>query len=54
MNRRLLFLVLPLVTLALIGSAMGAVTGKIAGVVRDKATGEPLPGVNISIAGTNQ
>ncbi|MFH1009907.1 MAG: TonB-dependent receptor [bacterium] len=54
MNRRLLFLVLPLVTLALIGPAMGAVTGKIAGVVRDKATDEPLPGVNILIVGTNQ
>jgi outer membrane receptor protein involved in Fe transport len=53
-NRRFLFLLLPTLILVLGGAALGAVTGKIAGVVRDKATGEPLPGVNILIVGTNQ
>ena len=27
-------------------------TGKIAGIVTDKQTGEPLPGVNVVIEGT--
>lgn len=27
-------------------------TGKIAGVVKDKETGEPLPGANVIIVGT--
>ena len=29
-------------------------SGKIAGVVKDKATGDPLPGVNIVVEGTSQ
>jgi hypothetical protein len=28
-------------------------TGKVVGVVKDKATGEPLPGVNVVLLGTN-
>ncbi|GAB4340178.1 MAG: hypothetical protein Kow0037_25860 [Calditrichia bacterium] len=32
--------------------AFGGTTGKIAGVVVDKSTGEPLPGVNVIIEGT--
>ena len=31
---------------------MAATTGKIAGVVTDASTGEPLPGVNVMIQGT--
>jgi hypothetical protein len=30
----------------------GAVTGKIAGIIKDKDTGEPLPGVTVVIVGT--
>ncbi len=54
MNRRILFLILPLLIFVLGAPVMGAVTGKIAGVIKDKATGEPLPGVNILIVGTTQ
>ncbi len=54
MSRRAIYLVLPIFLFILIAPAMGAVTGKIAGVVKDRATGEPLPGVNIVIVGTNQ
>ncbi|MBU1936040.1 TonB-dependent receptor, partial [bacterium] len=54
MSRRAIYLVLPIFLFILIAPAMGAVTGKIAGVVKDRATGEPLPGVNILIVGTNQ
>jgi outer membrane receptor protein involved in Fe transport len=38
--------------LLLIGSVFGSTTGKIAGRVTDKTTGEPLPGVNILVTGT--
>jgi len=34
--------------------AEAAVTGKIAGVIVDAKTGEPLPGVNVLIEGTNR
>jgi outer membrane receptor protein involved in Fe transport len=37
----------------LIGGAFAGTTGKIAGKVTDKQTGEPLPGVNVVIGGTN-
>jgi len=37
----------------LAGVALAGTTGKIAGVVTDEQTGEPLPGVNVVIAGTN-
>ena len=33
-------------------SAWAGTTGKIAGVVTDKESGEPLPGVNVMIVGT--
>jgi outer membrane receptor protein involved in Fe transport len=36
----------------LAASLMAQTTGKIAGMVKDKDTGEPLPGVNILIKGT--
>jgi len=41
----ILFFLLPIICFA-------GTTGKIAGVVTDKSTGEPLPGVNILIEGT--
>jgi hypothetical protein len=34
-------------------SAKAAVTGKIAGVLTDEQTGEPLPGANVIVEGTN-
>ncbi|TFH02988.1 MAG: hypothetical protein E4H13_00340, partial [Calditrichales bacterium] len=43
----ILFLVLAMVPVVFAGT-----TGKIAGVVKDKQTGEPLPGVNVLIEGT--
>ena len=30
----------------------GGTTGKIAGLVKDKSSGEPLPGANILVEGT--
>ena len=41
-----------LVVAALVGSSFAGVTGKIAGVVTDSRTGEPLPGVNVIINAT--
>jgi hypothetical protein len=35
-------------------NAKAAVTGKIAGIVRDAETGEPLPGANVVIEGTDR
>ncbi len=44
---------LVLVLLALVPAALYAgTTGKIAGVVRDKETGDPLPGANVIVVGT--
>jgi len=34
--------------------AKGAITGKIAGVIVDASTGEPLPGANVMIEGTDR
>ncbi|MFQ6091671.1 MAG: carboxypeptidase-like regulatory domain-containing protein, partial [bacterium] len=48
LNVLLVFLVLMLMP----GVLFAGVTGKIAGVVKDKDTGDPLPGVNIVIEGT--
>ncbi len=39
--------------LLLTGSAMAGVTGKIAGKITDRETGDPLPGVNVVIEGTS-
>lgn len=38
--------------LLLPGLVYGGVTGKVAGIVKDKDTGDPLPGANIVIEGT--
>ncbi len=35
-----------------VGQAFSGTTGKIEGVVKDKQTGEPLPGVNVIVEGT--
>jgi len=54
MKNKLLFSLM-LVCVALFvyhGSALAGITGKVAGVVTDAATGEPLPAVNIVIEGT--
>ena len=42
-----------LLVVLLASAALAGTTGKIAGLVTDKQTGEPLPGVNVVIAGTN-
>jgi hypothetical protein len=47
------FLLAPILILVVSVCGLGSVTGKIAGVVRDKATGEPLPSADIVIVGTN-
>lgn len=45
------FLVLLLV-MAFVPAIFAGTTGKIAGIVKDKQTGEPLPGVNVEVLGT--
>jgi len=54
--RKLIFrflLSLLFLCLLLTQNAVSGVTGKISGKVTDKETGEPLPGVNVFIAGTS-
>ena len=41
-----------LLSLLVMGSAMGQTTGKIAGRILDQQTGDPLPGANVILAGT--
>ena len=41
-----------LLVLVFSASVLAQTTGKIAGVIKDKDTGEPLPGVNVLIKGT--
>jgi hypothetical protein len=45
-------LLLLFISIVLVTSAMAGVTGKVAGTVVEKDTGEPLPGVNVTIDGT--
>ncbi len=45
------FLLVPVIIIFSVSFLLGATTGKIAGIVKDARTGEPLPGVNIVIAG---
>ncbi len=52
--KKVLLLSLAACALSMIGSVHAQTTGKIDGVVTDAATGEPLPGVNVVIAGTTQ
>jgi len=40
-------------SILIVTSIFSATTGKIAGVVKDAQTGEPLPGVNVVIVGTS-
>jgi len=54
MKNKLLFSVM-LVCLALFiyhGATLAGITGKVAGVIKDASTGEPLPAVNVVIEGT--
>jgi len=54
MKNKLLFSLM-LVCVALFvyhGAALGGITGKVAGVIKDAASGEPLPAVNVVIEGT--
>jgi len=46
------FCVILALTLVIFDVAIAGTTGKISGVVIDKATQEPLPGVNLVIEGT--
>lgn len=41
-------------TLCLCANGALATTGKISGIVKDKETGEPLPGVNVIVEGTTR
>jgi outer membrane receptor for ferrienterochelin and colicin len=49
MIRKLLVLML---VMAFVPAAYAGITGKIAGIVKDTQTGEPLPGVNVLLEGT--
>jgi outer membrane cobalamin receptor len=53
-NKRILKLTLTAGLLLFVSSSLvfGGTTGKIAGVIKDKDTGEPLPGVAVMIVGT--
>jgi outer membrane receptor protein involved in Fe transport len=42
-----------LLTIVLVSLLYSGITGKIAGTITDKATGEPLPGTNIVVVGTS-
>lgn len=48
------FLLLILLVLFGATAVLAGTTGKIQGVVKDKSTGDPLPGVNVLIEGTQQ
>ena len=52
-KRIVFFLVTIFIVASGVHNASAAVTGKIAGKVVDKETGEPLPGANVIIVGTN-
>ncbi len=48
-----IFLLSFLQTIAITNPLLAGVTGKIAGKITDKSTGEPLIGANIIVIGTN-
>ena len=52
MNKTYVKIIGILVLALLIPGLMLAQTGKVRGIVTDKATGDPLPGANITIEGT--
>jgi hypothetical protein len=41
-----------LLVMAFVPVVFAGTTGKIAGIIKDKQTGEPLPGVNVEVIGT--
>jgi outer membrane receptor protein involved in Fe transport len=51
--RRLGIIVLAMMLLSAASVSVAGTTGKIAGTVTDKETGDPLPGVNVVIEGTS-
>jgi hypothetical protein len=51
-KKLLVTFVASLLCVVLFGSPAFAALGKVSGTVTDAATGEPLPGVNVQIAGT--
>jgi len=51
-NSTVMRIILSLITILLCAEMSYAVTGKIQGTVTDKATGDKLPGVNVTIVGT--
>ena len=53
MKRRFGAWMAAMLLIAVISSAYAGTTGKIAGRITDKETGEPLPGVNVVIGGTS-
>lgn len=53
MKLKRLISVLALMCLLAGGSVFAAVTGSLTGIVTDAATSEPVPGVSVSVAGTN-
>ena len=52
-NRWLLIFILPLLIFGLAQESYAGTTGKIRGVVTDSNSGNPLPGANIIVQGTN-
>ncbi len=50
MNRALLFVVFLMFTITT--HLFSGTTGKIAGIIKDAESGEPLPGANIQVEGT--
>ncbi len=53
-GRLILFAVLMGIIICLPSIIMAANAGKIKGMIKDKSTGDPLPGVSIAIVGTTQ
>ena len=53
MSKRLLLATLALLLFVPVGGAW-AQTGTVAGTVTDSTTGDPLPGVNVAVVGTQQ
>ncbi len=53
MSNKSYWIIAFVVMLGMVSMVLAGSTGKIAGVVTDAETGEPLPGVNVVIVGTN-
>ena len=53
-NIRKIFLTIFIILFATFGAIKAGETGKLTGKIIDFATGDPLPGVNVLIEGTNK